>query len=128
MVVFLSDINQGYLTVLAPVEQTGAVQVREEVITLNRKYETVFVLDPKLEEEGINATTEKIKNLVESSGTIDHFEEWGSRRLAYEINDQRDGFYFLMHFTSDVNFPAEFERKLKITDGVMRFLVVRLED
>ncbi len=128
MVTFLSNINQGYLTVLAPVKKTGAVQDREEVIALNRKYETVFVLNPKLEEEGITATTEKIKNLVESAGTIDHFEEWGNKRLAYEIDHQRDGVYFLMHFTSDVNFPAEFERILKINDGVMRFLVVRLED
>ena len=95
---------------------------------MNRKYEAIFILNPNLGEEGLAATAEKIKKLTEDSGTLDSFDEWGSRRLAYEINDQRDGFYYLMRFTSEVNFPTELERVLKITDGVMRFLVIRLDD
>lgn len=95
---------------------------------MNRKYEAIFILNPNLGEEGIAATVEKVKKLTEDSATLDTFEDWGSRRLAYEIDDQRDGYYYLMRFTSEVSFPAELERVLKITDGVMRFLVIRLDD
>jgi len=95
---------------------------------MNRKYEMIFILNPNLGEEGLLATVEKVKKITEAAGTLDSFEEWGSRRLAYEIDDQKDGFYYLMRFTSDVSFPAELERVLKITEGVMRFLVIRLDD
>lgn len=95
---------------------------------MNRKYEMVFILNPKLGEEGLVSTLEKIKKLVETNATIDSLEEWGSKRLAYEIDDQREGIYYLLHFSGDVNFPAELERVLNITEGVMRFLVIRKED
>ena len=95
---------------------------------MNRKYEMIFILNPNLGEEGLASTVEKVKKITEDAGTLDSFEEWGNRRLAYEIDDQKDGFYYLMRFTSEVDFPAELERVLKITDGVMRFLVIRLDD
>ncbi len=95
---------------------------------MNRKYEMIFILNPNLGEEGLASTVEKIKKITVDAGTLDSFEEWGSRRLAYEIDDQKDGFYYLMRFTSEVDFPAELERVLKITEGVMRFLVIRLDD
>jgi len=95
---------------------------------MNRKYEMIFILNPNLGEEGLLTTVEKVKKITEEAGTLDSFEEWGSRRLAYEIDDQKDGFYYLMRFTSEVSFPAELERVLKITEGVMRFLVIRLDD
>jgi len=95
---------------------------------MNRKYETVFILNPNLGEEGLALTTEKIKNLVETSGTLEKFDAWGSKRLAYEIDKQKEGFYFLMEYNADVSFPLELERVFKITEGVMRYLVIRLDD
>jgi small subunit ribosomal protein S6 len=95
---------------------------------LARKYELIYILNPVLGEEAVTAATEKIQALVETSATVDKTEVWGRRRLAYEINDQKEGFYVLLNFSSDAEFPKELERVLKITDGVLRFLVVRADD
>ncbi len=91
---------------------------------LSQKYETVMVLNPKLGEEAIKELVEKFKALISENGTIDSEEEWGNRRLAYEIDDQTEGYYYLVNFTSEPSFPAELDRRYKITDGVMRTLIV----
>jgi small subunit ribosomal protein S6 len=96
--------------------------------TMSRKYEAIFILNPTLGEEGLVLTTDKVKKLVETSASLEKFDEWGRRRLAYEINDQKEGHYYLMHFTAPADFPLELERVLKITEGVMRYLVIRLDD
>ena len=93
-----------------------------------RKYEAIYILNPMIGDEAINAATEKIKALVESSATLEKMDVWGRRRLAYEINDQKEGFYILLNFSADAEFPKELERVLKITDGVLRFLVIRADD
>ena len=80
------------------------------------KYEMMVVLSPVLGDEGITSTTEAIKAKI------------GMKRMAYEIEDQKDGFYLLFNFTSDADFPKEIERVLKITEGVLRFLVIRIEE
>ena len=95
---------------------------------MSRKYEVIFLLDPILGEEGVNTVTEKIKTLIETSATMEKIDVWGRRRLAYEINKQKEGFYVLVQFIAEPDFPHELERVLKITEGVMRFLVIRLDD
>lgn len=94
----------------------------------NAKYETVMVLNTKLGEEGVKALVDKFSNLIAEHGTIDSVEEWGKRRLAYEINDETEGYYYLINFTADSQFPAELDRIYKITDGVLRTLIVSKED
>ena len=91
------------------------------------KYELLFIIDPNKSEEEIAALTEKFKALVEANGTIDAFEDWGKRRLAYEIEDRTEGNYVLIKFTSGPEFPAELKRILGITDGILRSLVVKAE-
>ncbi len=93
-----------------------------------RKYETMVILNPVIGEDAINATTEKIKALVEASATLEQMEVWGRKRLVYEINDQKEGHYFLMNFSAEADFPKELERVLKITDGVLRYLVIRTDE
>lgn len=93
-----------------------------------RKYELVYIMNPSLGEETVTAITEKIKALIESSATIEKVDVWGRRRLAYEINDQKEGYYVLVYFSAEAEFPKELERVLKITDGVLRYLVVRTDD
>ena len=66
---------------------------------------------------------EKFKTLIEQNGTIDEMEEWGKRKLGYEINYLTEGYYVLVKFTSGPEFPAELDRILGITDGVIRSLV-----
>ena len=87
------------------------------------KYECMYVLNPNLSEEGTAALVEKFKALVEANGTIDEMEEMGKRKLAYEINYLSEGYYVLVKFTSGPEFPAELDRVLGITDGVIRSLI-----
>ena len=87
------------------------------------KYEVLYVLNPNLTEEETQAVVEKFKTLIEQNGTIDEMEEWGKRKLAYEINYLSEGYYVLVKFTSGPEFPAELDRILGITDGVIRSLV-----
>lgn len=93
-----------------------------------KNYEAVYILNPVIGEEATAATTEKIQALVEASATLEKVDVWGRRRLAYEINDQKEGYYVLMNFSAEAEFPKELERVLKITEGVMRYLVVRTDD
>ncbi len=88
-------------------------------------YETVMILNTKLGEEGIKNLFEKFQSLIAEHGTVDSVEEWGKRRLAYEIQDETEGYYYLVNFTSAPEFPAELDRVYKITDGVLRTLIVK---
>ena len=87
------------------------------------KYELMYVLNPNLNEEETAAIVETFKTLIESNGTIDELQEMGKRKLAYEINYLTEGYYVLVKFTSDPKFPAELDRVLGITDGVIRSLI-----
>ena len=87
------------------------------------KYECMYVLSPNLTEEETAAIVEKFKALVEANGTLDEMEEMGKRKLAYEINYLSEGYYVLVKFTSSPDFPAELDRILGITDGVIRSLI-----
>ena len=87
------------------------------------KYEVLYVLNPNLNEEETQAIVEKFKTLIEQNGTVDEMEEWGKRKLAYEINYLTEGYYVLVKFTSGPELPAELDRILGITDGVIRSLV-----
>ncbi|MGM9612329.1 MAG: 30S ribosomal protein S6 [Butyricicoccus sp.] len=91
------------------------------------KYETLFIVNPTLGEEEVAAVADKFKALVEANGTVDKVEDWGKRRLAYPINDLTEGYYTLIQFTSVPSFPAELDRIFKITDGIMRSIIVTLD-
>ena len=91
------------------------------------KYEVLYIIDPAQGEEGIAALVEKFKAMVEAEGTLSSIDEWGKRRLAYPVNDLTEGYYVLMNFESKPDFPAELERVMKITDGVLRCLTTAVE-
>ena len=88
------------------------------------KYETMLVTSAALDEEATAALVGKFKSLIEANGTIDSVDEWGKKRLAYPINDETDGIYTVINFTSNTDFPAELDRVYKITDGVLRSMIV----
>ena len=88
------------------------------------KYETMLITSAALDEEATAALVGKFKTLIENNGTIDSIDEWGKRRLAYPINDLMEGYYVLMTFTAAAAIPAELDRIFRITDGVMRSMIV----
>ena len=92
------------------------------------KYEGLYILETAQGEEGIAALVEKFKAMVEAEGTLLNIDEWGKRRLAYPINDLTEGYYVLMNMETKPEFPAELERVMKITEGVMRCLVTAVEE
>lgn len=89
----------------------------------SEKYEVMYIINPNFTEEETAAVVEKFKALVEANGTLDELEEMGKRKLAYEINYISEGYYVLMKFTSAPEFPAELDRILGITDGILRRLI-----
>lgn len=90
---------------------------------VSEKYEVMYIINPAVGEEGIAAIVEKFKTLIETNGTIDEMEEMGKRKLAYEINYISEGYYVLVKFTSAPEFPAELDRILGITEGVIRSMI-----
>lgn len=93
-------------------------------MAVKNAYETVLVISMKLGEEGIAAMVQKFKDLIESNATLDGVDEWGKRRLAYLINKEAEGYYVLFNFTSEPEFPAELDRIYKITDGILRSIII----
>lgn len=95
---------------------------------VSEKYESVLVLSTKSGEDAIKAVIEKFSALISKHGTLDSVDEWGKRKLAYDINYETEGYYVMFNFTSAPDFPAELDRVYKITDGVLRSLIVKKEE
>lgn len=92
------------------------------------KYELALVVNAKIEDEAREAVVEKAKGYVARyGGTVTEVEEWGKKRLAYEVQKMREGFYYFIQFEADETCPAEVERHVRIMDNVMRYLVVKKE-
>ena len=91
---------------------------------INANYEAMYILDPAMSEEAIAALVAKFKGVVEANGTVTEVDEWGKRRLAYPINDLMEGYYVLMTFTAAAAIPHELDRIFRITDGVMRSMII----
>lgn len=87
-------------------------------------YEVLYLIDPNLSEEETAALVGRFKELAEARGTVTEVDEWGKRKLAYQINDLDDAYYVLMTFSSDPAFPAELDRLMRINANVMRSIIV----
>ena len=90
----------------------------------NENYEAMVVLSTKQGEDAIKALIEKFTAVIQENATLESVDEWGKRVLAYEINDETEGYYVLFNFNSVPSFPMELERRLNITDGILRSLIV----
>lgn len=91
---------------------------------VNAKYEAMVVFSLAKGEEAVKELIEKFKAQIEENATLESVDEsWGKRKLAYPINDELDGYYVIYTFESTPAYPAEFTRKVNITDGVLRSLV-----
>ncbi len=92
------------------------------------KYESVVIVNPNLEEESIKNLEKKFSDLINTDGNVTSVEEMGKRKLAYEIKKQKEGFYFVIKFEAKPELIAELERNYRITDEVMKFIVVKEEE
>lgn len=94
-----------------------------------RDYEVMYILNAELDEDGINAAVTRFEDVVKNGGgEIVKTERWGKRKLAYEINDRIEGYYVLMYFKSPSSAAQELERILKITDYIIRHLLIKKEE
>jgi small subunit ribosomal protein S6 len=94
-----------------------------------RKYETIFITHPDLTEEDSKGLVEKVKGIIESlQGEVLKIEEWGKRKLAYEIRKMSRGDFVLLHFLGTAPMLVELERNLRLMDGVLKYQTVRLDE
>ena len=93
-------------------------------MSANISYETMMVFSVANGEEAVQPLMEKFKAMIGANGTLESVDEWGKRKLAYPINYEKEGYYVVINFASDESFPAELDRVINITDGVLRSLIV----
>ena len=93
------------------------------------KYELALVLSTKLDDEAKQAEFNKVTDLLARfGGTVEKVDDWGKRRLAYEINDRTEGIYVLANFKAEPDFPKELDRQYKITDGILRTIIIKKDE
>ena len=92
------------------------------------KYEALFIVNPSVEDAGIKELVQKFSDLINSDGTVEGVEEIGKKRLAYPVKKCNDGFYVLINFASNGAVIAELERNFRITDEVIKFIVIRKDE
>ena len=92
---------------------------------MKSSYEVVLIFSVSKGEEDTNALVEKFKNLITENATVENVDEWGKRKLAYLIDDEAEGYYVLINFESEADFPAELDRITNITDGVLRSMIIK---
>lgn len=89
-----------------------------------RDYEVMFILDPTLDEEAKNSMIENVKSIINEDGEAGEADVWGNKKLAYQINKKKEGFYVVAPFKASTELPKELDRRLKISDAVMRHIIV----
>ena len=94
-----------------------------------RIYEELFIIKPDATEEEIEQVVEQVRSLIESGGgTVDKLDKWGIRKLAYKVQKQHEGFYVLCQFSSSPDAVKEIERRLRVSDLILKFLTVRIDE
>ena len=93
-----------------------------------RKYETLFVLKTNIEEAARTELIEKFANIIKNDGEVTNINEWGTRKLAYEIEKVNEGYYVLIDFKANIELPRELERNFRISDKVLRYIVINKEE
>ena len=93
------------------------------------KYELAVVLSAKLEEDDRTAALDKVKALIERfGGQITNVDDWGKKKLAYEIQKMTEGYYYFIQFDAEATAPAEIDSRIRIMDNVIRYLIVRADE
>lgn len=91
-------------------------------------YEAVLIFKPDLETERRESLLENFKEAINEKGEVSSVDDWGMRKLAYEINYIKEGYYYIVDFTAEPSHIKEFERRLRLSDAILRYMVIRKED
>ncbi len=91
-------------------------------------YELMFIIDPTLEDETKKATIEAVKGIIENEGEVVDVDEWGLRKMAYQIQKKSEGYYVVVTFKAQPTLPKELDRRLRISDNVMRHIIVNKDE
>lgn len=91
-------------------------------------YEAVLIFKPDMSDQDRTELFDRFKGIIEENGEVTNVDDWGKRRLAYEINYIREGYYYIVEFKSEPDHIREFERRLRLSDFVLRYMVIRKED
>lgn len=92
------------------------------------KYESVIIINPSVDEEGMKALVKKFTDLINTDGKVEKADELGKRKLAYEIQKNTEGYYVIYNFEANPNLITELERNYRITDEVIKFMTIKVED
>lgn len=92
------------------------------------KYEVMFIINPTLEDDKKEATVEAVKGIIEAEGTVSKVDVWGMRKLAYPIEKKNEGYYVVVEFEAAPTLPKELDRRLKISDNVMRHIIINKDE
>ena len=91
-------------------------------------YEVMFIIDPALEDDAKEATIEAVKGIIAAEGEVGNTDGWGMRKLAYPIQKKSEGYYVVIEFKAEPTLPKELDRRLKISDNVMRHLIINKDE
>ena len=92
------------------------------------KYESVVIINPSVDEEGVKSLVKRFTDLINNDGKVEKVDELGKKRLAYEVQKNREGYYVVFYFEANTNLISELERNYRITDEVIKFMSVRVEE
>jgi len=92
------------------------------------KYESVVIINPNVDEEGIKALVQKFTDLINNDGKVEKVDELGKRKLAYEVQKNKEGYYLVFYFEANPSLISELERIYRITDEVIKFMSVKVEE
>lgn len=93
-----------------------------------KKYEVMFIIDPTLEDAQKDATVETVKGIIAAEGEVENVDVWGMRKLAYPIQKKNEGYYVVIEFSADTELPKELDRRLRISDNVIRHMIISKEE
>lgn len=108
--------------------QKGSMGYKPKGGEIMNQYESVIIINPSLEEEGVKNLVTKFTDLINTDGKVESVEEMGKKKLAYEVKKNKEGYYVLVNFEAKPELIAELERNYRITDEVIKFIVVRKEN
>ena len=92
------------------------------------KYESVVIINPNVDEEGVKSLVKKFTDLINTDGKVEKVDELGKKKLAYEVQKNKEGYYVVFYFEANPNLISELERNYRITDEVIKFMSVKVEE